>query len=205
MPIHDRHPTVAGLLAAALTTVALLLVPASPATAHNTLKTATPAKNAQLTTPPEQIALEFMQKLNPDYTTITLSDTAQQKVPTSAPSVTGAKGTITLDQALPNGTYTVAYRVVSADGHPVQGSYRFTVADPTATTSPQPSASATTAPAATPATTAASPAAASPASAESDSDDGSGTTVLVGGGILLALIIGAGAIVLVRRRSTRTP
>ncbi|MER7457957.1 copper resistance protein CopC [Micromonospora sp. NPDC126480] len=192
-----RRPTVAGL-AAALTVVTLLLVPASPAAAHNTLKTATPAKDARLTAPPEQITLEFMQKLNPSFTTITLADAAQQKVPTSEPAVTGTKGTITIDQALTNGAYTVAYRVVSADGHPVQGSYRFTVADPTATAGPEVSAPATSAPAAEPSTTSASP-----ASAARDSGDGPGAMVLVGGGILLVVMVAAGAVVVRRRRSSR--
>ncbi|MEW2383852.1 copper resistance CopC family protein [Micromonospora sp. NPDC047707] len=186
-----RRPTVAGL-AAALTVAALLLVPAAPAAAHNTLKAATPAKDARLTEPPTQITLEFMQKLNPSFTTITLSDAAQQKVPTSEPAVTGTKGAITIDQALTNGAYTVAYRVVSADGHPVQGSYRFTVADPTA-------GPAATAPP-TPATSAPAAPSASPAAASRDSDNGPGAVVLVGG-ILLAAVVVAGAVALVRRRS----
>ncbi|NJP35771.1 copper resistance CopC family protein [Micromonospora thermarum] len=106
--------------------------------------------------------------------------------------------------ALANGTYTVAYRVVSADGHPVQGSYRFTVADPTATASPDAPAPVTPA-AAVPSTTATSPTAASPAAAARDSDDGPGALILIGGGILLVMIIAAGAVIVMRRRSTRNP
>ncbi|MDM4719525.1 copper resistance protein CopC [Micromonospora sp. WMMA1363] len=199
MSTQVRRPTVAGIAAAALTVVALLLVPAAPAAAHNALKAATPAKDARLTEPPKQITLEFLQKLNPAFTTITLSDATLQKVPTSEPTVDGGEGTITVDQALPNGTYTVAYRVVSADGHPVQGSYRFTVADPTASGSPEAAAApATSDPAAEASTTPASPAPAAGATG-----DGPGVMLLVGGGILLAVIIGAGAVALRRRRSTR--
>jgi methionine-rich copper-binding protein CopC len=192
------RPTLAGLLAAALTAVALLLVPASPAAAHNSLTSATPAKDARLTAPPKEITLEFIQKLNPTFTTITLSDAAQQRVPTSEPAVTGAKGVLTLEQTLANGIYTVAYRVVSTDGHPVQGSYRFTVADPTAGPAP-----ATTVPSAVQSTTSTSPTEASPAAASRDSDDGPGSLMLIGGGILLALVITAGAVVLMRRRAAR--
>ena len=145
---HARRtrPSVAGLVAAALAAVATLLVPAVPAAAHNALKAATPARDARLTTAPKQISLEFMQKLDPAFTTIALSDAAQRKIPTGAPTVTGAKGVVTIGEPLANGTYTVAYRVVSTDGHPVQGSYRFTVADPAATASPEPTAAATSAP-----------------------------------------------------------
>ncbi|MFG2101149.1 copper resistance protein CopC [Micromonospora echinaurantiaca] len=186
MPTH-AHRRVAGLLAATLAAVAMLLVPAAPAAAHNTLKAATPARDARLTTAPTRITLEFMQKLDPAFTTIALSDAAQRAIPASEPAVTGATGTVTIDEPLANGTYTVAYRVVSADGHPVQGSYRFTVADPTATAS---------APASTPTTTgapAAGPSSASPAAAFDDADTGPGALALVGGAILLAaLAVGAG-------------
>lgn len=137
-----------------------------------------------------------MQKLNPAFTTITLSDSAQQKVAISEPAVTGAEGTITIDRALANDTYTVAYRVVSADGHPVQGSYRFAVADPTATASPDAPARTTSTSAAVPSATSASPAAAT-------RDDNPGGMVLAGGAILLAMVIAAGAVLLSRRRPRR--
>ncbi|MBX7270065.1 copper resistance protein CopC [Micromonospora sp. Llam7] len=197
------RPTVAGLLAAALTAMALLLVPASPAAAHNTLKAATPAKDARLSAPPKQITLEFMQKLNPTFTTIALSDATQQKVATSEPAVSGTKGTVTPEEPLANGTYTVAYRVVSADGHPVQGSYRFTVADPTATASPEVTEAASPTPAtATPA--AAEPTvSASPAAASGGSGGGPGALVLAGAGILLVAVVAVGSFVVLRRRSTQ--
>ncbi|MEV5767765.1 copper resistance CopC family protein, partial [Micromonospora sp. NPDC052213] len=137
MPTRFRRPTAAGLVTAALAVAALLLVPAAPAAAHNTLQSASPAKESRLTTAPTQVKLTFMQKLDPAFTTIALTDAAQAKVATGEPVVTGTTGTVTIDRPLANGTYTVAYRVVSADGHPVQGSYRFTVADPSASASPQ--------------------------------------------------------------------
>ena len=77
-----------------------------------------------------------MQRLDPTFTTIVLTDAAKRKLPTGDPVVVGAKSTVQVTDTLPNGTYTVAYRVVSADGHPVQGSYPFTVADPAGRTAP---------------------------------------------------------------------
>ncbi len=136
-----RTRTVTALLAA-LFTAALLLVPATPAAAHNSLQEATPARDARLTTAPTQVTLRFMQRLNPAFTTITLRDAAERPVPASAPAVDGATGTVTIEEPLGNGTYTVAYRVVSRDGHPVQGSYRFTVADPAAPPAAVPSPTA---------------------------------------------------------------
>ncbi|BCY11235.1 copper resistance CopC family protein [Actinoplanes sp. L3-i22] len=107
-----------------------LLAPAAPAWAHTQLLTADPAKGAVLAAAPATVTLRFSQRLNPDYTTIVVSDTARQPIPAAAPVIAGDAGTITLGRPLGNGAYTVAYRVVSTDGHTVQGSYPFTVADP---------------------------------------------------------------------------
>ncbi|GLY24720.1 copper resistance protein CopC [Micromonospora sp. NBRC 101691] len=178
-----------------VTAVALCLTPASPAAAHNTLQEATPARDARVTTPPGEITLRFMQKLNPDLTTITLTDDTGQEMPTGEVTVTGPTGTIAIDEPIANGTYTVAYRVVSADGHPVRGSYRFTVADPTRTTSPTDAASPSAVP-----TTAESPTA-TPSPAASDStDDGPDTVVLVGAALLGVLALAGIALMLRRRR-----
>lgn len=190
----NTRSTPAGFLAAALA-AALLLVLAAPAAAHNSLKAATPAKNAQLATAPTEITLEFLQKLDPAFTTIVLSDAAQQKIPTGEPMVTGATGTISIDGTLPNGTYTVAYRVVSADGHPVQGSYPFTVADPAGTEAPPP-----VSPAAEPDPTATDATSASPASATGGDNDGGGPGALAVVGVGIVLVLVAGTAVLLRRR-----
>ncbi|WP_018807819.1 copper resistance protein CopC [Salinispora arenicola] len=190
----NTRSTRAGILAAALA-AALLLVPAAPAAAHNSLKAATPAKNAQLATAPTEITLEFLQKLDPAFTTIVLSDAAQQKIPTGEPMVTGATGTISIDGPLPNGTYTVAYRVVSADGHPVQGSYPFTVADPAGAEAPAP-----VSPAAEPDPTATDATSASPASATGGDNDGGGPGALAVVGVGIVLVLVAGTAVLLRRR-----
>ncbi|WP_431932573.1 copper resistance CopC family protein [Micromonospora sp. RP3T] len=169
---------------------AALLLPATPASAHNALQTATPAQDARLTTAPTSVTLRFLQQLNPEFTTIVLSDADRRKVPTGAPTVGGATGTITVDQALPNGTYTVAYRVVSADGHPVQGSYRFTVADPTAG-STAPDAAGTPR-----GDTAASPA------ARGTTDDGPPVVPLAAGAVAGLAVLGAFALLTRRRRAS---
>jgi hypothetical protein len=59
-----------------------------------------------------------------------VSDAARQRIPASPATVDAERSTVSLTQPLRNGTYTVAYRVVSVDGHTVQGSYLFTVTDP---------------------------------------------------------------------------
>ncbi|AEB42494.1 copper resistance CopC family protein [Micromonospora maris] len=201
-----RHLSALGLAAALLAATALLATPASPAYAHNVLRKATPAQDAELTKAPTKVTLDFLQKLNPSFTTVTLSDADKQPVATSEPEVDGTKATVTIESTLPNGVYTVAYRVVSNDGHPVQGSYKFTVADPSATAEPSPSPSPSpeaTEPAESPSPTAeqTSVAPASPAASDS-SGGGAGTAALLtGAAVLAALAIGAVVVLLRRRRS----
>ncbi|MGC4775352.1 copper resistance CopC family protein [Micromonospora chalcea] len=200
-----RTRTVSALLAALFTT-ALLLVPATPAAAHNSLQEATPARDARLTTAPTQVTLRFLQRLNPAFTTITLRDATDRQVPASGPAVDGATGTVTIEEPLANGTYTVAYRVVSRDGHPVQGSYRFTVADPAAPPAAAPSP-ATPSPAASADVSAgaAAGADASPASADASTgadDGGLPVGILVGGAVAAVAAAAVTALLLRRRRAS---
>ncbi|MER7416678.1 copper resistance CopC family protein [Micromonospora peucetia] len=209
---RSRRTTAAALVAAALAAAALLLVPAAPAAAHNTLRAASPADGAHLTTPPRRITLEFAQRLDPTFTTIALTDAVRRKVPTGAPTVDGTKGTVTIDEALGEGAYTVAFRVVSADGHPVQGSYRFTVAGGVdaapgtigttgatgASTAPQ--AGGANAPSAGP-TAAAAGSGADPSTAAAATGTGGfgvGVGALVATGVLV--VVGGAALLLRRRR-----
>ena len=175
----------AALLAAGLA----LLVAATPAWAHNSLSSASPAREATLSRAPTEITLEFLARLDPAFTTIVLTDGTKRRVPTGDPVVDGTKSTVQVTDTLPNGTYTVAYRVVSADGHPVQGSYPFTVADP----------AGRTAPTVAPTTASASPAA---ATAGDDGGGGRGTVLGVAGSAVVVLAVAVGALWW-RRRSPR--
>ncbi|MEU8421420.1 copper resistance CopC family protein [Micromonospora sp. NPDC048835] len=166
--------TAVRLGAAVLAVGMAVLIPAGPAWAHNSLKTATPARDATLPSAPTEITLEFMQRLDPAFTTIVLTDAAKRKLPTSEPVVTGARSTVQVTDTLPNGTYTVAYRVVSVDGHPVQGSYPFTVADPASTAAPVVAVSAS---------------APAPPAAEAVSGGGPSVGLLVAGVALAVLVL----------------
>ncbi|TDC39158.1 copper resistance protein CopC [Micromonospora sp. 15K316] len=184
MSTRSRRP-IAARVAALLTAVAVLVAPAAPAAAHNALRASEPAAAAHLSAPPTRISLTFLQKLDPAFTTIVLSDAGRRKVPTGAPVVTEATGTVTIDGPLVNGTYTVAYRVVSADGHPVQGSYSFTVDDPAASGAP----------------VVAAPDSAGPTAAASGRSTGPGPWPLAAGA-LIVIVVAGGAVLLRRRRAT---
>lgn len=128
----------------ALAAIVVVLLPAAPAWAHNQLISTVPAAGSTLGKPPTTVTLTFAQPLNPKFTTIAVSDAARRRLPAGDPAIDGGSGTVTLNEPLANGGYTVAYRIVSVDGHVVQGSYAFTVADPAL-----PAAAASAAPAAT--------------------------------------------------------
>ena len=63
---------------------------------------------------------------------VVVTDAGGTAYQSGAPQATDNKVTQPLNGTLPNGTYTVAWRVVSADGHPIKGTYKFTVEGSTA-------------------------------------------------------------------------
>jgi copper resistance protein C len=143
VPSSDLPVRAARAAAAALLAVAAIILPAAPALAHNQLASSQPGQNTRVAESPEEIVLEFTERLNADYTTIVITDSAGAQMPVDGPEVDQQRGTVRPVQPLPDGVYTVAYRVVSADGHPVQGAYRFAVNAPlTDAGAPPPAASA---------------------------------------------------------------
>lgn len=107
-----------GLLAA------LLVGPA--AHAHDEVIDQVPAPGSQVEAGPLEIKLDFSNEPldlgSGAQITVTAPD--GNSVNTSCPVLEGtlAKANTELDQA---GTYTIAWRVVSSDGHPIEGSYEF--------------------------------------------------------------------------------
>ncbi|GAA1611611.1 copper resistance CopC family protein [Actinoplanes couchii] len=175
-----------------------VLVPGAPAWAHNALAEASPDKKATLKEAPAEVKLRFLQKLDPEYTIIAVSDSTKRKVAASEPKVDGTTGVITIEEELANGVYTVAYQVVSTDGHTVKGSYEFTVANPTATAAPSeaPSEEPSVAP------TTEAPSVAPTLAEKSDESDSSGSTLIgIIVGVVVAVAAVAGFLFLKRRKA----
>lgn len=108
--------------------VTFFLVGGTPAQAHTSVVNTTPLYKSTLTKFPPQIAIQFSEDLmeigNRPVNTISLSAPDGSDVRIS--SITIQKSVITAvlaDDVHIDGTYLVSYRVVSADGHPVSGSY----------------------------------------------------------------------------------
>lgn len=111
------------LLAAAVA----LTVTATPAAAHVALVESSPEDGAKLDTTPEKVELTFSEVLDAPSTKVAVTDAAGDTVDQAAPRIEDK--TITLPLRLPReGQYTVSYRIVSEDGHPVEDSISFFVA-----------------------------------------------------------------------------
>ncbi|MGH2348189.1 MAG: CopD family protein [bacterium] len=106
----------------------LLCTAASPAVAHGVLAGASPPPNASVQPPLDELLLSFSEPADPAFTSAAVVDQRGQTV--AGPGQLSADGrrlTAPLP-SLPNGIYTVRWRVLSAvDGHTTAGMYTFAV------------------------------------------------------------------------------
>jgi copper resistance protein C len=144
------------------------VLPGSAAWAHTTLVSSTPGDGETVDTPPTTIELVFSEPVTPEFVTIVVSDAAGTEWQAGAPIVAEAVVAQALRPLSEAGDYTVAYRVVSSDGHPVTGQVGFTLAS-----APTPTPIPTAAPSASALSTATPLAAQAPPS----SDDSAGSAV----------------------------
>ncbi|MFE3448206.1 copper resistance protein CopC [Nonomuraea sp. NPDC059194] len=139
----NRSPLAAltALLAALLTgLVAAVVVAAPPAFAHDALKSSDPKKDSTVKTL-EQVELEFNATPKLPFVIVRSADGAE--VQEGKPEIDGKVVTQRLKGVLPDGGYTIAFRVVSSDGHPIEGEIPFKVKGaPQPTPSEQPASAA---------------------------------------------------------------
>ncbi len=94
--------------------------------AHAVLLESSPAADAVLAQAPEQITLRFTEPVRP--TAVRLLRAADgASVELGAPAASDAELRTALPASLPDGAYVLSYRVISADGHPVVGSFVFAI------------------------------------------------------------------------------
>lgn len=100
------------------------------ADAHASLLQAVPAADSQWERSPEEVSLRFNERLENRLFEITVVDERSRPVTSNDAIMSDDQTQIQLElPALGEGAYTVSYRVISADGHPVGGSYVFVVGD----------------------------------------------------------------------------
>ena len=119
------------LLVCALLGLGLLLDvgTARPAEAHATVTTTTPADGARLDSAPAEVTIGFNESVSIGAGYARVLDADGDRVDTGDPSVRDGVLTVPLRNDLPDASYVVTYRVVSADSHPVSGAFSFVVGD----------------------------------------------------------------------------
>ena len=112
----------------------------APASAHTSLVSSVPSSGAVLNEVPSEVRIKFNEELllvddkNPNRIEVIDED---GQVVSGISVVEGPEIFTALDlSAEPSGEYLVKYRVVSADGHPIEGEYQFTVTSPEVISSP---------------------------------------------------------------------
>ncbi len=195
-PSAPRRRSLPAVLVSLLLAAAVLFVPATPASAHDELVSTDPAADAVLEAVPQRITLTFSADVltDPGATVVEVTDASGASLAEGAPEPSGTEVTQALAGSA-SGAVTVKWRVVSSDGHPIDGSFAFTVpeAAPTPTATPTTSASASPSPTAS--------ASAAPTEAETPAaapvEESSASSPLPWILLAVALVIVAGVLVYV--------
>ncbi len=204
-PARRTRPSLfAGAALGVLVLVALPVSLAAPAWAHDELLSTLPANGDVLAKPPTEVSLTFGEEVGALGTAVVVTDGAGSRLADGKVVVQGPLVTQAITPPTVAGTVRVSYRVVSADGHTVTGTFTFTVpapASPSESVSPTDSASSSPTPPSSSSPAAVDsnnpPAEALPSTTPASSDGGGSPLPWVLGGI--AVLALAGAAVAARR------
>ncbi len=113
----------AGLLLAAFATV---LAPVSPAAAHDMIEATEPVSGSTVASVPPTVRLTFMHTPIALGSRILIQDETGTNQSDGPVVVIDNHVTQAVKAGAPAGRYTVAWRVVSPDSHPIEGTFTFT-------------------------------------------------------------------------------
>lgn len=116
-------------LVATAALVATSLLGMNPAAAHDELVSTNPADGATLTEAPASLELTYSGDIMDvdGANQVRVTNAAGDSVTDGAADIDGKVVTQDLATADADDTYTVTWRVVSSDGHPIQGTFTYTV------------------------------------------------------------------------------
>lgn len=103
-----------------------LLLATGQASAHAMLDHTEPRVGNKVAATPREVTLWFTQKIEPAFSTITVTDSDGKRVDTGKTRVSGTQMSVSLRQG-GSGTYRVTWRVLSVDSHKTDGSFSFQV------------------------------------------------------------------------------
>lgn len=107
--------------------------------AHADLRSSDPEDGAVLSSAPEAVTFTFSEEILAQGNAVTLTVVdGGQRLPVDPPRVGGDTVTVSWPDRSPAGDFRVAYRVVSADGHPIEGRITLTVEEAVGAATPVP-------------------------------------------------------------------
>jgi methionine-rich copper-binding protein CopC len=171
----------------------LLALWSAPALAHNSLVESAPAKDAQLARPPVEVKLRFLSNVDKNAKLTVINAAGASAI--GAVAVDG-KFLSAPFVATDPGIYTVTYELVSPDGDPVKGSFRFGIDAPPPPSTPSAAAVAQPEP-----NTASAEQAAPPVKTEQSAP----WLPYIGGAVILGLAVGGLLAFVKRRRESQAP
>src|SRR3954468_14734179 len=111
--------------------VAVLVVAVPAASAHAVLLRTDPSPQTTVKNPPTSVTLVYSEPVEVSFGAVRVFDVEAHRVDTGAISrAQGNREVVVPVRPLKDGTYTVTWRVVSADGHAVHGGFTFYVGAP---------------------------------------------------------------------------
>ena len=114
--------------------IGLLFLFPSNAYAHAQVTGTFPKSNSTLSTVPDQVWIEFDGNLTEiegaDVNFLEVRDSSGASITNGKTIVAGARVIINLSSRVNPGMVKVSYRVVSGDGHPVEGGFNFNLSTP---------------------------------------------------------------------------
>lgn len=131
MNVHRplRARLVAMIATIAIAVLVALVGSSSPVSAHASLESSDPSPSAVLESSPDVIRLEFTEPVSPAADAVSLFDASGAAIRGGSVG-SGESPTVVVLSGFPtlaDGIHVVAWRVVSSDGHLVQGAFTFTV------------------------------------------------------------------------------
>ena len=115
-------------LLALATVLPALLFGAAAAHAHAQLDHASPRVGGTVAPAPRTVSLWFIEKLEPAFSTIEVTNAAGARVEQGRARLGGDRTVLQVGlKPLPPGTYSVHWRVLSVDSHVTEGRFSFQV------------------------------------------------------------------------------
>ncbi|MCU1517007.1 MAG: copper resistance protein CopC [Pseudarthrobacter sp.] len=107
---------------------AAMLGVAGPASAHDAAESSSPAQGATVATPPEAVSVTFNKNPVGIGAQFSVKDPTGSEWADGAVEIVDNVASQKLKAGAPAGAYTVSWRVVSSDSHPIEGTFGFTAA-----------------------------------------------------------------------------